>query len=227
MIRNTTAQKGFLWNLVPPRRCGHVTCHVSAARTPHIGRAGFTPAPDRLICACRSCSFRTPQTRDCVLTSHDSHDPNAPRPARRAGRRRGDRTAAEHRALDPAGHRRHRARAGPRPAAHRARARTGAARHPAAADLFGGRRHELARVPLQPAADLAARLRLRRLHDLRGGGGGALCARPAVGGRLPARRDRGAARRGRTARDRAAARHAAPASWSSSKAKASPTTRPR
>ncbi len=38
---------------------------------------------------------------------------------------------------------------------------TGAARHPAAADLFGRRRHELARIPLQPAPDHAVGIRLR------------------------------------------------------------------
>src|SRR4051812_14469998 len=56
-----------------------------------------------------------------------------------------------------------------RPAAHRAGARTGPARHPAPAHLLGRGRHELARVPVQPAPDHASRLRLCGLHDLRGG----------------------------------------------------------
>ena len=40
---------------------------------------------------------------------------------------------------------------------------------------------ELARIPLQPAADHAARLRLRRVHHLRGRRRGALSARLAMG----------------------------------------------
>src|SRR3954454_12136017 len=43
-----------------------------------------------------------------------------------------------------------------RPAAHRAGARTGPARHPAPAHLLGRGRHELARVPVQPAPDHAS-----------------------------------------------------------------------
>ena len=118
--------------------------------------------------------------------------------------------AAEHRAVDPAGGRRHRHGADPRPAESRAGARSRAAGHPAAADLFGRRRHELARIPLQSAADRAARLRLRDLHHLRGRGGGALSAGLRLGGRLPARRHHLAARRGGAAGHRAPARTAAP-----------------
>ncbi len=76
---------------------------------------------------------------------------------------------------------------------------------------FGRCRDELARVQTQPAADRAARRRLRGVHHLRRGGGGALPAGLRLGGRLRARRDRRAARRGGAARHRAAARPAAPA----------------
>ena len=62
----------------------------------------------------------------------------------------------------------------------------------------------------QPAADRAARLRLRGVHHLRGGGGGALCAGVRLGGRLPARRHHLADRRGGAARHRPPARHPAP-----------------
>ena len=124
------------------------------------------------------------------------------------GRRR--RQAAEHRAVDPAGGRRHRHGADSRPAESDAGAGSRAAGDPAAADLFGRRRHELARLPLQSAADRAARLRLRGLHHLRGGGGGALSAGFRLGGRLPARRHHFADRRGGAAGHRAPARIAAP-----------------
>ena len=51
----------------------------------------------------------------------------------------------------------------------------------AAADLFGRRRHELARISLQPAADHAAGVRLRAVHQRRRGSGGAFCPWHAAG----------------------------------------------
>ena len=74
-------------------------------------------------------------------------------PVRGAGGRRRGGAAAQYRAVDPPGRRRHLARPDPRLAAHCARAGTGAARHSAAADLFGRRRHELARIQFQSAPD--------------------------------------------------------------------------
>ncbi len=52
----------------------------------------------------------------------------------------------------------------PGSAEHPAGAGTGAAGLPAAVDLFGRRRDELARIQVQPAADRAACLRLRGVH---------------------------------------------------------------
>ena len=117
----------------------------------------------------------------------------------------------ENRAVDPAGGRGHCAGAGSRPAAGRARAGIGAAGAAAAADLFGRRVDELARIPLQPAPDHAAGLRLRGVHHLRGRRRHALSARLAMGRRLRARRHRRAAGRGGAARHCAAAGAAAAA----------------
>ena len=80
----------------------------------------------------------------------------------------------------------------------------------AAADLFGQRRHELARVQIQPAPDHPAVGRLRDLHRLRGRRRDALPDRAALERRLPAGRDRRAAGRGGAAGDCPQARHAAP-----------------
>ena len=161
-----------------------------------------------------------------LLPLHDHHHPDSALAARRDGGGCGRGAPSRYRAVDPAGDRRRRAGADPRPAAHRAGAGTRAPGAAAAAHLFGRRLDELARVPLQPAADRAARGRLRRVHHLRGRSGRALAHRPAVGGRLPARRDRGAARRGRAARDRSAARTCRGGSSWCSKAKAWSTMPP-
>ena len=99
--------------------------------------------------------------------------------------------------------------------------------HAAAADLFGRRVDELARVPLQPAADHAAGLRLRGVHHLRGRGRDALPARLAMGRRpscsAPSSRRRTWWRRS-PSRGGSACRAAC---WWCWKAKASPTTPPR
>src|SRR5262249_49406167 len=128
--------------------------------------------------------------------SHARHHRNHAAAAGRAGGG-GDRgEAPRHRTLHSARDRRHRARARSRTAARRARAGVRAPGAAAAADLFRRRVDELARVPLQPAADRAGRLRLRGVHHLCGCRHRALAHRPAVAGGLPARRPRGAARRG-------------------------------
>ena len=105
---------------------------------------------------------------------------------------------------------RHRARLRAGHAAAGIAARTGAAGGAAAADLFGERRHELARIQIQPAPDHPAVGRLRDLHRLRGRRRDALSDRAALGRRLPAGGHRRAARRGGAAGDRPQARHAAP-----------------
>ena len=87
---------------------------------------------------------------------------------------------------------------------------TGIAGGAAAADLFGQRRHELARIQIQSAPDHPAVGRLRDLHRLRGRRRDALPDRAAVEHRLPARRHRRAAGRGGAAGDRPQARIAAP-----------------
>ena len=143
--------------------------------------------------------------------SHGGDAPNHPVSARGARGRRHRRAPAQHRAFHSSCRRRHRCCACSRPAADRAGSGSGAARHPAAADLFGGRGDELARIPFQPAPDYAARFRLRLVHRRRGSGGRALPARHALGRRLRARRHRGADRRGRPARGPPSARLAAPA----------------
>ena len=127
---------------------------------------------------------------------HDGDDPDAAAAPRRARRRRGRGTPAQHCSIHSARHRRPGSRAHARPAAHRAGARTGPARHPAPAHLLGRGRHELARVPVQPAPDHAARLRLCGLYDLRGGPRRPRAARHAARGRLCARGHCGAPRRG-------------------------------
>ena len=132
-----------------------------------------------------------------------------PDPACRAGRHRAGGAADQYRAGHPAAARRHRACLCAGHAADRIAARARAAAGAAAPDLFGERRDELARIPLQPARHLHAGGRLRDLHRLHGRGRHALSDRAAVGRRLPARRHRRAARRGRAACDRAQARPAA------------------
>src|SRR3974390_2250336 len=126
-------------------------------------------------------------------------------------------------AVDPARRRRTTAGADPGTSAGHARAGSGAARDPAAADLFGGRRDELARIPLQFAADRTARRRLRAVHDWRCGGRRALSAWPSMDSRLRARRHHRAARYGRAARDRSTARAAAAACRRARKARARQT----
>ena len=86
----------------------------------------------------------------------------------------------------------------------------GAAGGIAAADLFGQRRHELARIQIQSAPDHPAVGRLRDFHGLRGRRRDALPDRTAVECRLPARGHCRAARRGGAAGDRPQARHPAP-----------------
>ena len=140
---------------------------------------------------------------------NDRNHPDRAVSAGGAGAGRGCRPAPENRAVDPAGGRGHRAGARSRAAAGRARAGTGAAGAVAAADLFGRRVDELARIPLQSPRHHAARVRLRRVHHLRGRRRHALPARLAMGRRLRARRHRRAARRGGAARHRAAAGAAA------------------
>ena len=90
-------------------------------------------------------------------------------------------------------------------AAGRTAAGTGAADGAAAADLLGERRDELARLRnnLRPIVLLA--VGARDLHRGDGGDRHALCDRPALEHRLPARGHRRAARRGGAARDRAPA----------------------
>ena len=80
----------------------------------------------------------------------------------------------------------------------------------AAADLFGQRRHELARVQIQPPADHPAVGRLRRLHRLHSRRRDALPDRAALDSGVPAGGHRRAAGRGGAAGDCAQARHAPP-----------------
>ena len=114
------------------------------------------------------------------------------------------------RAGDPAAAGRHRARLRAGYAIARIAAGTGAADGIAAADLLGERRHELARIQIQPATDHPAGGRLRDFHGVRGGGRDALSDRAAVERRLPARRHRCAAGCGGAAGDRPQARTATP-----------------
>src|SRR5262245_50485508 len=154
-------------------------CAALAPRTPSTQSRRATPAALfalRLLARSRIYPTSTTALTPERPTHDDRNDPDSARPPGGARRRRPDRAPAQHRALDRAGARRRRARPRTRAAAHRACARIGPAGDPAAADLFGRRRHELARVPFQPAADRAARLRLRRVHDLRDRGGDALRA---------------------------------------------------
>src|SRR3954470_20855688 len=115
---------------------------------------------------------------------HDGDDPDASVAPLRARRRRGRGAPAQHCSIHSARHRRPGSSPHARPAAHRAGARTGPARHPAPAHLLGRGRHELARVPVQPAPDHASCLRLCGLHDLRGGPRRPRAARHAARGRL-------------------------------------------
>ena len=89
-------------------------------------------------------------------------------------------------------------------------ARTGSAAGAAAADLFGERRDELARIQVQSPPDHSAVGRLRDLHRLRGRRRHALPDRAALERRLPARGHRRPAGRGGAAGDRPQAGHAAP-----------------
>src|SRR5262249_30916672 len=106
--------------------------------------------------------------KQCV--TRDGNDPNASAADGGTCRRGRCGTAVQHRSLDPSRHRRHRACAHSRPAADRARPGISTVRDPAAADLLGGRSHELARVSFQSAADHAAGGRLCRFHHLCRGG---------------------------------------------------------
>ena len=110
---------------------------------------------------------------------------------------------------DPAGRRRHRAGVDARPAGHRARCGTRPARAAAAAHLFRGLHDELAGVSREPAADPAARHRLRDRDDGRRRGRWPLADRAAARRGLHARRDRLAARRRRPACRGRAPRHSA------------------
>ncbi len=111
---------------------------------------------------------------------------------------------------DPAAAGRHRAGLRAGNAVAGTAAGTGAAGGAAAADLFGQRRHELARIQIQSAPDHPAFGRLRDFHGLRGRRRDALPDRAAVEHRLPARRHRRAAGCGGAAGDRPQARAAAP-----------------
>ena len=101
------------------------------------------------------------------------------------------------------GWRRSRARSGLADDRNRARIRApgGAAAH----RLFVGGLDELARISFQPAPDHPARVRMRRFHHRRRRRRREVRSVPAMAGRLSARRDRCAARRGRAAFDRAPA----------------------
>ncbi len=130
--------------------------------------------------------------------------------ARGAGGHRAAGAADQRRAGDPAAAGRHRAGLRAGHAVAGTAAGTGAAGGAAAADLFGQRRHELARIQIQSAPDHPAVGRLRDLHGLRGRRRDALPDRAAVEHRLPARRHRRAAGCGGAAGDRPKARAAAP-----------------
>ncbi|MGY3295315.1 hypothetical protein ACVWWP_008382 [Bradyrhizobium sp. LM3.6] len=146
-------------------------------------------------------------------TGHDrSEISDLSHPACRVGGHCACRAPLQHRACHSADALRYRSRLRAGHAAGRTAAGTGTADGAAAADLLGQRRHELARVQEQFTPDRAARGRRGDLHRGAGGGRHALCDWPALGYRLPARRHCRAARRGGTARDRAPAAHAAPAS---------------
>ncbi len=86
----------------------------------------------------------------------------------------------------------------------------GAAGGVAAADLFGQRRHELARIQIQSAAHHPALGRLRDFHRFRGRRRDALSDRAALEHRFPVRGHCRAAGRGGAAGDCAQARTAAP-----------------
>ena len=130
--------------------------------------------------------------------------------ARRAGGYRASGAADRRCPRDPVAAGRHRAGLCAGNALAGAAARTRAAAGIAATDLFRQRRHELARIQVQPASDHPVVGRLRDLYRDRGCGRDALSDRPAVGHRIPARRHCRAAGRRRTAGDRAKARTAAP-----------------
>ena len=86
----------------------------------------------------------------------------------------------------------------------RARIRAPGARLPPIVYSVGGL-DELARISVQPAPDRPARVRMRRFHDGRRRRRRKVRPVRALAGRLSARRDRVAPRRGRAARDRASA----------------------
>src|SRR6266436_7435920 len=94
------------------------------------------------------------------------------------------RTPAQRRSPYSLSDRRPFARGDTRLAAHRVSAGAGPSRNFTATDLLGRRSHELARVSFQPAPDRASGIWLRRVHDLCGGGSGALAAWHATCRRL-------------------------------------------
>ena len=149
----------------------------------------------------------------------DLHDP-----ARRAGRNRAAGATDQYRACHPSAARRHRARLRAGHAGRGTAARFGAAHGAAAADLFGQRRHELARVQIQPPSDHPAIGRLRDLHGIHGRRRDALPDRTALGRRLPAGGDRRPAGRGGAAGDCPETGHVRAVSSWCSKAKGLPTT---
>jgi hypothetical protein len=112
--------------------------------------------------------------RDCV--THHGDDSNTAAARCGAGRCGPRRTPLQHCSPCSPRYCRHLARVDTRPAANRARAGAGVARNLTAADLLGGRGHELARISFQPASDRGVGIWLRCVHDLRGGRNGALAA---------------------------------------------------
>ena len=130
--------------------------------------------------------------------------------ARGAGGHGAAGAADQRRTGDPAAARRHRARLRAGNAVAGIAAGAGAAGGTAAADLFGQRRHELARIQIQSAPDHPAVGRLRDLHGLRGRRRDPLSDRTALEYRFPAGGHCRAAGRGGAAGDRPQARHPAP-----------------
>src|SRR5262245_13680527 len=173
--------------------CGPTRCAPVIDPTPAL------PVLSSVAPGSRSALISATVVRSWALERwHDDRD-GADRgaPARGAGDGRARGAPPGPATRDPVGGGRGRSRAGAWAAARPARAAAGAAARPPAADLLRRRRHELARVPLQPAADRPARDWLRGVHHRRGGGGRTRAARRTVGGRVRAGCDHLAARRRR------------------------------
>ena len=120
--------------------------------------------PDRSRpCAGRSAAL-TSQGFPCELGPSWKPNFRSFDPARRAGGHRAAGAANQRRAGHPAAADRHCAGLRAGHAVAGIAARTGAAGGVAAADLFGQRRHELARIQIQPPPDHPAVGRLRDLH---------------------------------------------------------------